>query len=126
MDAVPTPPIPDIASMAEHQSPPLSGSEQLHNAHIALAQEVHKQTLSRRLESNENGHTSAAYRRHFERYQNWWNLDQARRLAEAEHAKTVFVSVPALPVTATKAALFLEHERTRPTVSEILPTIRIS
>ena len=87
---------------------------------LTLEQEVQQQAAARHSELEENSNTFAAYRRHYARYQSWWDKDQAERSLEAESANIGYCRVDALPITGVKVALFLEHERKRNRVCSLL------
>ncbi|KAJ6482394.1 hypothetical protein DFH09DRAFT_830608, partial [Mycena vulgaris] len=53
--------------------------------------------------------TEPAYLRHFKSYMWWWPMDQSMRKAE----DSTWKEIPALPITATKVAIFLAYETTR-------------
>jgi hypothetical protein len=57
--------------------------------------------------------TTATYERHVKAYAAWWATYQARVLNE----DPTQVTIPAFPVTAAKATMFLEYTSTRPKVS---------
>ncbi|KAJ3536673.1 hypothetical protein NMY22_g5932 [Coprinellus aureogranulatus] len=57
--------------------------------------------------------TMDAYMRHFKNYQTWWAADQARRVQSAETKGQTYIAIPALPITGSKAALWLDHEARR-------------
>ncbi|KAK7013279.1 hypothetical protein R3P38DRAFT_3207375 [Favolaschia claudopus] len=54
--------------------------------------------------------TAENYERHYKHYLSWWDLDQARLRME----NPTYVLIPALPITAAKAAAFVEYETIRP------------
>ncbi|KJA16581.1 hypothetical protein HYPSUDRAFT_219351 [Hypholoma sublateritium FD-334 SS-4] len=75
-----------------------------------MTQETHAQRLA--LEdsiASETG-TQIAYARHLKGYEKWWVSDQSRRREE----DNTLEYIPSHPITATKVALFLEFETTRP------------
>jgi hypothetical protein len=107
-----------VASLYEmdpHFEPPTAAKNTL-----TLEQEVQQQPAARHSKLEEKSNTFAAYRRHYARYQSWWDQDQARRFSEAESANVAYERVEALPITMVKVALFLEHERKRNRVCESL------
>jgi hypothetical protein len=100
--------VPSLYEMDPHLEPPTAVTTAL-----TLEQEVQQQAAARHSELEENSNTFAAYRRHYARYQSWWDKDQARRFSEAESANVAYERVDALPITSVKVALFLEHEKKR-------------
>ncbi|KAF8060118.1 hypothetical protein FPV67DRAFT_1706583 [Lyophyllum atratum] len=54
--------------------------------------------------------TGGSYMRALNRYKIWWSADQARAISEDPMRK----EIPALPITAAKAAAFLSYKSTRP------------
>lgn len=64
--------------------------------------------------------TSTAYERHIRRFKLWWSMDQDRRLREDQR----LTRVTSEPVTATKVAIWLAYEATRPKASHHLFTLR--
>lgn len=61
--------------------------------------------------------TMASYARHVDAYTAWWATYQNSILEEYPNQ----VSIPAFPITAAKATMFLEYTSTRPKVSTAFP-----
>ena len=53
--------------------------------------------------------TAKTYARHVTKYQDWWKRDQEQRMKTTPG----WTEIPALPITAAKAALFLDYEAKR-------------
>jgi hypothetical protein len=60
--------------------------------------------------------TPATYRRHVDSYVAWWDAFQAAEIT-GDSAKT---AIPALPITAAKATMFLDYTSTRAKVSHVI------
>jgi hypothetical protein len=63
--------------------------------------------------------TGDAYGWRISHHETWWTQQQAQR----HEVDTAWVMIPAFPVTATKAALFLEYERTQEKVCARSPVL---
>lgn len=79
----------------------------------AMVDETHMNRLSLREEMTAGKGTESAYLRHIKNYEKFMIADQAARVQQ----NPLWTSVPAHPITATKAAAFLQHETTRTKVS---------
>jgi len=77
--------------------------------------EAASQAVRLRIASKEQSDksTAASYERHVNSYTVWWDAYQATVVG----ADPTQVAIPAIPVTAAKATMFLEYTSTRPKVS---------
>ncbi|KAJ7445605.1 hypothetical protein FB451DRAFT_1055529 [Mycena latifolia] len=80
------------------------------NLSISLL-EVESHALRLESQAKEQGDkaTGKTYARHFNSYSTWWDLAEATKISKNPH----LVAIPALPITAAKAAMFLQYESTR-------------
>ena len=69
----------------------------------------HEAWIRRAAAERDDKGTSVAYARHVQNYSRWWDGYQASRL----EADPSWSQIPAFPITAAKAALFLDHEVSR-------------
>ena len=93
----PPPPSPGQASGLE-----IAGANSL--AYIEAA--LHEARIRRAAAERSDKGTGVAYARHVRNYGKWWDGYQASRLKEDPS----WSQIPAFPITAAKAALFLDHE----------------
>lgn len=91
--------------------PPQSGIE---SSLAFLDAETYQAHLERTARDKQSTATGRDYGRHFNRYKTWWVDRQAAMLKENPN----WTPIPALPITAAKAASFIEHESTRQKVSD--------
>lgn len=75
----------------------------------ALEHESHVRRAKRVKDMQESNQTSRSYARHVKNYESFFNTDQDQRCKN----DSSWTPVPAFPVTATKVAVFVEHELTR-------------
>jgi hypothetical protein len=88
--------------------PPASdGADASSLAYIEAAS--HEARIRRAAAERDDKGTGVAYARHVQNYSTWWDGYQARRL----EADSSWSQIPAFPITAAKAALFLDHEVSR-------------
>ncbi|PPR07313.1 hypothetical protein CVT24_007514 [Panaeolus cyanescens] len=79
-----------------------------------ISEEVWKLVLDRRAKYKADKGTSKAYPRHVKRYEEWWDENEKKRVLKEAEAGNVWTARPAHPITAEKAALFLDYESKRP------------
>ena len=85
----------------------------------ALDAASHAVRLRASAEERADKGTSDAYARRVRDYTAWWDVYQCQ--LRDEDATGTWTMIPAFPVTAAKAAMFLDHEVTREKVSVITP-----
>ncbi|KAF8263254.1 hypothetical protein EI94DRAFT_1807551 [Lactarius quietus] len=84
-------------------------SAEHHSAdHLEAASQAVRLRIALREQSNKS--TTLAYERHVKAYAEWWSGYQA----EVLKMNPTQVAIPAFPVTAAKATMFLEYTSTRP------------
>ncbi len=69
----------------------------------------HEARIRRAAAERDDKGTGIAYARHVQNYSEWWDGYQSSRLLEDPS----WSQIPAFPITAAKAALFLDHEVSR-------------
>lgn len=86
--------------------------------HSVNSLEAASQAVRLRLATKEQSDksTPATYRRHVDSYVAWWDAFQAAEIA-GDSAKT---AIPAFPITAAKATMFLDYTSTRAKVSCVI------
>lgn len=119
------PPIPRLPS----PSLPSTASTAQDSVQV-LANEVHASHLSRQSEYVSGKSTDKKYQNRVREYLEWWENDQALRCEVASRNGTLWIPVPAQPITATKVALYLDYATTRPQVNQfsllsIIPSLNI-
>jgi len=82
-----------------------------------LADEVHASHLSRQSEYVSGKTTDKKYRNRVHEYLEWWEKDQAHRCEAASTHGSLWVTIPAQPITAMKVALYLDYASNQPQVS---------
>jgi len=98
--------------MDETQGPSTSLSRQNELSVLEAESHQHRMAIQDSITSGKG--TEVAYARHVKNYEDWWLRDQNRRMSEAG---ATWKEIPAHPITAAKAALFLHYEMMRPKVS---------
>jgi hypothetical protein len=83
---------------------------QLSVSHLEAASQAVRLRIAGQEQSDKS--TTGSYERHINSYVTWWDTYQARVV----NANPTQVAIPAFPVTAAKATMFLEYTRTRPKV----------
>ncbi|KAJ7017768.1 hypothetical protein C8F04DRAFT_881970, partial [Mycena alexandri] len=90
-------------------APLLSSPERIQQSMRVLDASTHAVRLTVATQEQSEKGTEPAYRRHYSNYQTWFQMDQGLRTAQ----NSTWKEVPALPINATKVALFLEYETSR-------------
>lgn len=83
--------------------------------HLEAASQAVRLRIAQKEQSDKS--TMASYARHIDAYTAWWAAYQ-KGILEEDPAQ---VSIPAFPITAAKATMFLEYTSTRPKVSTPFP-----
>ncbi|KAF5385999.1 hypothetical protein D9615_002501 [Tricholomella constricta] len=99
----------DEESMDKGSIVTISDSTMLGSSLDAMGIETHQNRLSIREKMTSDTATGDLYARHLKNYLEFMEGDQARRIQQ----NPLWTPVPAHPITATKAAAFLQHETTR-------------
>ena len=109
---VPMPtPGPPVQSMHNPATADLSACQQQSVDHLEAASQAVRLHVARKEQSDKS--TSTSYARHIKAYVAWWDAYQASVVAEDPDK----VAIPAFPITAAKATMFMEYTSTRPKVS---------
>ena len=91
----------------------LSAQMQHSVSHLEVASQAVRLRIAEQEQSDKS--TTASYERHINSYVTWWDTYQAGVV----NVDPTQVRIPAFPVTAAKATMFLEYTSTRPKVSFI-------
>jgi hypothetical protein len=88
----------------------LSAQMQHSVSHLEAASQAVRLRIAEQEQSDKS--TTASYERHINSYATWWDTYQA----DVVNMDPTQVRIPAFPVTAAKATMFLEYTSTRPKV----------
>ncbi|EJD35984.1 hypothetical protein AURDEDRAFT_130288, partial [Auricularia subglabra TFB-10046 SS5] len=115
---VPAPVLPLVSHAASPAVGPIPGldpsllmDEELSvaDAEALLFDQTHERRVARDRAQQEATNTDKTYRRHVQNYLEHWE----RRQDEEQQRNPAWPRVPAMPINATKVAIFIEYEMTR-------------